>query len=169
MKKTLFSLVFVLCLGLGSQAKAATGHASKVNLGFLGGLGTSLGDYAGAFLANVSFQVDASSQMRLGFETGIFFGSGTGLPIFLNATFPLSTNSKVNPYVTATIGPSIGIGDGGVFDPGPLGDSVRMCFLIRPGMRFPVADALDLTTELIMGGFTGIFYIGPNVGAVVNF
>ena len=169
MKKKLFVFFTFITLATCPFAFSATGSVSKVHLGFTGGLGTLMADYAGAFLANVSFQVDQASQMRLGFETGVFFGSGTGLPIFLNFTFPLSTTSKVNPYVTATVGPEIGIGDGGYFDPGPLGDSVRMCFLIRPGLRFPVADALDLTTELIMGGFTGIFYIGPNVGAVVNF
>lgn len=171
MRKVLLSLVAMYIVAAGTTGFGANGRASKVNLNVLAGLGTTAGDYGGTFLAGVSFQVDQSSEFRLGLDSGILFGSGTGLPILVSGTIPMGSG-KTRAYFTGSVGPVLGIGDptvgAGVFDAGPTGDGVRLAILLRPGVAFQIADAMDFVAEFMMGGLTGIFYIGPNIGVHVN-
>lgn len=140
---------------------------SRVSLGIIGGLATTGGDYGGSFLTGVSVQVDRTSPVFLGLDSGILFGSGTGIPVLASILFKLSERG-VRPYVAGTVGPVIGVGGNGIFSGGiGAGDSVKLAVLVRPGLTFRAADALDVRTEVIVGGLTGIFFISPMLGMSV--
>lgn len=164
---------------MGPKRNLAEESYKKVNLTVVGGLATTAGDYGGSFLVGVGFGVDRTVPLTLGLDSGILFGSGTGLPILVSAKYLIGT-AKTQPFVGASVGPVIGIGDPGVgagvgatttgvFDAGPGGDGVRLAILFRAGLKMQIADALDFVTQLDLGGLTGIFYVAPMVGIGLNF
>ena len=143
--------------------------AQRVNLSFLGGLGTTTSQYVGTFLVGVGIPISRTTPLRVLFESGILFGSGTVLPLLLSVQFPLSDQNKpFRPYFTGTVGPVIGLGGTGVLHSAAGGD-VLMAFLLRPGGAWHIEERLDVNVEMIIGGFTGLFYIGPNLGMRVYF
>ena len=163
---TVFSMSAHAAWGKSSSSETvSTRPVHRVNLETLGGFATTGGDYAGTFLAGVSFLVDRTLPVRLGLDSGILFGSGTGLPILLSLGYmPVERNKTATPYVGALVGPVIGLGGRGVFS---NTEDVMFAILARGGLSFAVADALDLRTEIVMGGLTGIFYISPMLGVSI--
>lgn len=112
----------------------------------------------------VGIPISRTSPLRVLFESGIIFGSGTALPLLLSVQFPLSDQSAAfRPYFTGTVGPVIGLGGAGILRNAAVGD-VLMAFLLRPGGAWRIEERLDVNIEMIIGGFTGLFYIGPNLG-----
>jgi len=167
-------LVLGVVLGVQELAQAETAYSkvplgsieSRVNLDVTGGLATTGGDYAGTFLLGVDVRVDRTAPVYVGFHTGVMFGSGTGLPILMSVIYRTETRPSLRPYIGAAVGPVIGLGGNGVFRT-IGGDSVRLAILVRGGLSFRVADALDVLTEVTSGGLTGIFYIAPMLGMSV--
>jgi hypothetical protein len=136
---------------------------SQVSIDLGGGLITTGGSYGGSFLAGFKVQVDRTAPVRVGLDSGILFGSGTGLPILATVTYSFSErSSRGRLYLEGLVGPVIGLGGIGVFN--GLGDSVKLAILMRPGVAFAVADKLDITVDLTMGGLTGIFYVSTMLG-----
>lgn len=170
-KKLVLLLAFTLITQHAAAGRNPTSEgnpsAQRVNLGFLGGLGTTSSQYMGTFLVGVGIPVSRTNPLRVMFESGIMFGAGTMLPLLLSVQFPLSDQNKAfRPYFTGTVGPVIALGGTGVLR---LGGDVLMAFLLRPGGAWHIEDRLDVNVEMIIGGFTGIFYIGPNLGMRVYF
>lgn len=136
---------------------------SQVSVDLGGGLITTGGTYGGSFLAGFQVQVDRTAPVRVGLDSGILFGSGTGLPILATVTYSFSErSSRGRLYLEGLVGPVIGLGGVGVFN--GLGDSVKLAILLRPGVAFAVADKLDIKVDLTMGGLTGIFYVSTMLG-----
>ncbi len=162
--------------GTAAQAAATSTTTAKayrndrVNLGFSGGLVTTGGVYGGVFLAGVSLPVGRYSPVRVGLDSGIIFAEGTGLPILLNITYNFDGSAGVRPYIGAAVGPVINLSSGTrtvfgytVANPG-VGSDVKLAILVKPGLRFNVAENLDIMVETAFGGLTGTFYIAPTLG-----
>ncbi len=172
--RKLIGLALVV-VGLAAQpafgrAPAATeggGYSSsqRVNLSVLGGLGTSTSVYLGTFLAGVGIPISSTSSTKLMLDTGIIFGSGTMLPILFSIYMPINEARSFRTYFVGSLGPSINLGGTGMFRV----NDVHMAFLLRPGGAWHVAEKLDVNIEMMIGGFTGLFYIGPNLGMKVSF
>lgn len=153
-----------------SSASVYGPGGSRVSLNMSGGLATVGGDYGGSFLTGVLVQVDRTVPVRLGLDTGIMFGSGTGLPILASLVWKVRGDGRkgVQPYIGGAVGPVIGLSGAGAFAGGGFSDGVKLAILLRPGLSFPVADLMDLKTEITVGGLTGIFYIAPMLGMAVH-
>lgn len=154
--------IFVL-FGLFLSLSAA--RVDAVDLRLAGGLVTTTGTYGGSFLAGVAFPIKQSKVQMLA-ETGVMFGSGTGLPILFTVLYRI-TGESLEGYIGGSLGPVIGVGGAGVFDGGPTADRVRLAMLLRPGLRFKAGDGVHLITEMPIGGLTGLFYIGPMFGVSI--
>src|SRR4051794_2777165 len=81
MSKKLFVLLTLLAVtqhAAAARTPTSTGSVSaqRVNLSFLGGLGTSTAQYMGTFLVGVGFPISNTNPLRVTFESGIIFGSG---------------------------------------------------------------------------------------------
>lgn len=153
--------------GRAPAASGGEGYSSsqRVNLSMLGGLGTSTSVYLGTFLMGVGIPISTASSTRVMFETGIIFGSGTMLPLLFSIYMPINETRSFKTYFVGSVGPSITLGGTGIFRV----HDVHMAFLLRPGGAWHVAERLDVNVEMIIGGFSGLFYIGPNLGVKVYF
>lgn len=145
-----------------------TSRGKRITLNTSGGLVNTSGTYGGIFLVGVALPIGKASPIRMGLDSGILFGSGTALPILLSMIYEIQSRG-VRPYIGGAIGPVIGLGGSttvfGVPVQGSLlGDGVKLAILIRPGVKFDVTEALDLTIETALGGLTGHFYIAPTLG-----
>lgn len=144
-------------------------NQNRVTLDLSGGLVTTGGEYGGSFLTGVSVPVQRNSPVRLGLDTGVMFSTGVALPILVSIMYVFEGQLAAHPYVAGTVGPVIGLSANGGSSLAPahdwiIGNGIKLAILIRPGIRFNVAENLDVALETALGGMTGIFYIAPSLG-----
>ncbi len=169
MKLAIIYVIFILSsygiAGLSNRPleRSQASAPKHVNLGAQVGLVTTDGDFGGSALLEATVLVDRETPLRVGLSSGIMFGSGTALPILVTGLYGFS-GGKVQPYAGASIGPTIDLSGVGVF-----GSDVRLAILLRAGLRFLVLDDMDVVGDMMMGGLTGRFYIGPSLGVAIHF
>ena len=169
--------VWGVVLGLSTSAVAKSygpqqSTTSSVDMHVLAGMPTISGDFAGNFMVGATFQVDPTFPLKIGIESGLFYASGVAIPIFVTGYVYMGRPSKTQTYLGFSVGTTIGVDDSGnaaAIDGGPAGDSVRLAFLFRPGVKVQLLNQLSFQAEMLMGGLTGLFIIGPQAGISIAF
>ena len=157
-----FVAAIAMALTLTIPAAAAPDETTPVpsrrsSVHAVGGLATAAGSYGAIALLGLEFPA-GSNAMRIGIESGTFFGSGQGIPVLLS--FVLRSDE-----IARGISPFLGISAGPVFSSGAgafgTGDAVKLALFLRAGARYPLGSSFDAMPELWLGGLTGVFVMAP--------